>query len=614
MTGHFKIGPYRPIYLWGGPGTIRMNRLKFMDQPVDEFAHHEAHAPAGAARVVGDMYCNWVHLTYDWGFPPEIEQEDWDDFERAAAVYHEAGSPVFAYFQSSNCVFDGSYRDKDWYARNAWGQKVYYYSGRYMTCLTHPEWVDHLKAMIKGAIERGADGVFLDNLWHGSMPLSLFNTWLGSAGCHCERCKAEFQAETGYAIPSLIQPDDPATISYLRWRADQVTGLIRELAQFTQDLRPGIPVSANDFDAITRSAYLIYGIDLKALAEVQDIIMIENFGLPHWDGQNRLANNALTVRTALPIVGESAHFSVLSYDVGIGFDGLYPERRYQQGIAEAAACGASMTIKGTEYFVDGQHTVLTPADYGPIHRAIGDYNRWLEAHTELYEDGRSAAPVGLLYPGEKLWFDWQRLAPVYFGAGQTLIQAGIPWRVVMPGDDWEGLAALLAFEPIGEAPAGTRVIDMLKLWPPRPDPVISKNERLRRVISRGAEELIRLYHGSRPARRIMDGFGMAKMVTQTPLYRLPPELARQSLLRALPDPIYPRLESRDPVLIEVWERGGKRQIHLVNYAEQPQTVTVRFGAEVSGKVISPDGEEEAVQGREVEMALDIYKVLVIRSL
>ena len=37
----FQIGIYRPIYLWGGPGTIRMNRLKFMNQAVDEAAHHQ---------------------------------------------------------------------------------------------------------------------------------------------------------------------------------------------------------------------------------------------------------------------------------------------------------------------------------------------------------------------------------------------------------------------------------------------------------------------------------------------------------------------------------------------------------------------------------------------
>ena len=104
----FRVGPYRPIYLWGGPGTIRMNRLKFMNQPVDEEAHHQAHKLDGAKRVLEDLYCNWVHLMYNWGFPPEVEQEDWDDFKRAVQIYHEQDSQVFAYIQTSNCVFGNS--------------------------------------------------------------------------------------------------------------------------------------------------------------------------------------------------------------------------------------------------------------------------------------------------------------------------------------------------------------------------------------------------------------------------------------------------------------------------------------------------------------------------
>ena len=34
MNPPFKLGKYRPIYLWGGPSTIRMNKVKFMDYPV----------------------------------------------------------------------------------------------------------------------------------------------------------------------------------------------------------------------------------------------------------------------------------------------------------------------------------------------------------------------------------------------------------------------------------------------------------------------------------------------------------------------------------------------------------------------------------------------------
>lgn len=43
MKHQFTLGDYRPIYLLAGPGTIRMNKVKFMHYLVDEVAHKESH-------------------------------------------------------------------------------------------------------------------------------------------------------------------------------------------------------------------------------------------------------------------------------------------------------------------------------------------------------------------------------------------------------------------------------------------------------------------------------------------------------------------------------------------------------------------------------------------
>jgi hypothetical protein len=150
---------------------------------------------------------------YDWGFH-RTEQEDWDDFQAAAQHYHDLGSPVFAYIQTSNCVFAGSYRYKDWYALDQHGCKIFYYSGRYMACLSNPEWRQHLKDMIAGAIQRRADGIFLDHLWSGSMPVSLFGCWLNSAGCHCPLASGHRRRRRRHpggipgGIPQEIHPAD----------------------------------------------------------------------------------------------------------------------------------------------------------------------------------------------------------------------------------------------------------------------------------------------------------------------------------------------------------------------------------------------------------------------
>jgi len=623
MNDRFQIGTYRPIYLWGGPGTIRMNRLKFMNQPVDEAAHLEAYQPEAALRVINDIYSNWVHLTYDWGFPPEVEEEDWRAFEQAAAVYHQAGGKVFAYIQSSNCVFEGSHQEKDWYARDARGRKIYYYSGRFMTCLQNPAWRKHLKALARGAMERGADGIFFDNLWHGAMPAALFGTWLGSAGCHCPRCQALYQGTAGQMIPREVQPGDPEASRYLRWRADQMTNLICELREYIEDLWPGTPISANDYDFFSRNTYLVFGQDLESLATVQDVVMIENHALVKWEnenGQERLVNNALILRNARRLVDDQAHLNALSYEMGIGFDGLYPARRYQQAIGEAAACGASMTIKGTEYFVNGRHTLLTPATFAEQQMAIGDYQRWLTQQTGLYRGGSSAAPVGLLYPGERLWLDWRRIAPLYLGAGQALTQAGIPWRVVTEEDyqlgNLDELKALLVFEqeetllhPSAEGPAMIEV-RALSGWAARDKVFLERVGPARRAVTWAAESLMTAYFSSRAARVAMDWLGMSSLVTRSPVFDLPSRRARAALLAALPDGLYPHVMAAEPVLVEAWRRAEGMQVHLLNYSRRPQKVRAAFGEQVTVTAISPDkGAPQTLRGETIEFEVDIYSVL-----
>ncbi|MFW5713226.1 MAG: putative glycoside hydrolase [Brevefilum sp.] len=620
MKHKFQIGNYRPIYLWGGPGTIRMNKIKFMDYPVDEDAHREAHTSQAADRVVNTLYANWIHLMYDWGFPPEIEEEDWEDFRLAAEAYHEAGTPVFAYIQSSNCVFEGSFVEKDWYARNPKGRKIYYYSGRYMVDWTHPEWVAHLKDLIKGAIERGADGIFFDNMWYGEQPNALMGAWLGGAGCYCERCQTLYHQETGRRLPEKVLPDLADVADYLRWRARMVTATIKELSDYARELKPGCPISANDFDVTMRNSYLIYGLDVEALSDIQDVIMVENFALPRWDRQPKknLSNNALTIRNTREFVRDRAHLSVLSYDVGIGFDPVYPPRRHQQGIGEAAACGASMTIKGTEYNDGERMTLLIDPAYQAQQEAIGHYNRWLEDHQELFLERNNLSPVGLLHPEEDLWRHWMSLAPIYYGASQALTVAGIPWRVVRKDDDVQALSVLLTFTPYDrdyQFPGAEYQhvhVPAIPGWAWRKVSAVASGGMWHDLVESLGLFLLRSYHGTKLAREIMDRLNMVKLVNKKTLFDLPSRDLTDALLEIMPANISPRVTAGDPVLIEYWDQDGKEQLHLMNYGMDKQEISVQFTHPVRAEVISPDFvQKQTLHGEVLTFDLDIYSILLI---
>ena len=276
----FEIGSYRPIYLWGGPGTIRMNRVKFMDQPVNEYAHHEVHQLSGAKKIVDDIYSNWVHLMFDWGFPPETEEEDWKDFKKGCAIYHELGAKVFAYIQTSNCVYQGSFQQKDWYALDAHGRKVFYYTQRYMANLLHPEWQTHIRELITRAIAYGADGIFFDNLWDGAMSVSFGGTWLGNAGSYDLLSAEKYQADTGKSIPGDVSQDTPEVREYLTWRIQKVTQVVGGFAAHARSTKPDVVIGANDFDMVMRNSPVIYGLNLTQQAKIQDVTMIENYALP----------------------------------------------------------------------------------------------------------------------------------------------------------------------------------------------------------------------------------------------------------------------------------------------------------------------------------------------
>lgn len=630
----FAIGYHRPVYFWGGPDTVRMNRLKFMDAPTNEAVHLEAHTPQ-AARLLLEAGFNWAYLMDNWGFPPEEDEAQHHSFRQGVEVFHRAGIRVFGYVQLSNCVYTGSYRQKDWYASDPWGRPIYYYTGRYMTCWHHPEWREQLRQRVRGVVEAGADGVFFDNPWMGLHALPLLGTWVTGAGCFCPRCQAAYaRASGGLPIPTHLDPDLAETRHYLAWRADVVWRLIEELAEFARSLRPDVAVSENVYDVINRNHFADFGVDLRRAAAVSDVVMIEDHSLPRRISEGMLVNNAITCKAARAWSGETP-VTTNPYIAGIGFDPVYTPRQFRRAVAEGAACGAATVVKGTEFFDlrDGGFTLLTGAPFGEEREALGRIHRWLAAHADLYQRRQETSPVAVYFPYPDLPFDWRYAAPLTFAACQTLLVAGIPFRIVGPGS-WEGVRLLIlppgergALQPRVQAliHSGGRVIALGEgypgaqwVWPQeRPRPTfLQQHPSLCSGIGRGALALYRAYFSSRAFRRLLDGANITQRVIQggpegNPIFRVPPAEERLALLDALGDLPLPRVEAARPVLIEWWRERGREQIHLVNYDDAPQELEVVLPWMVRAHALSPDHESHlTLEGRSLRLHLDVYTVLL----
>ena len=343
--------------------------------------------------------------------------------------------------------------------------------------------------------------------------------------------------------------------------------------------------------------------------------MIEDYGLPRWEPEKGLlVNNVLTLHTARALAG-STPVTTDPYDKGIGFDGVYAPRRFVQGVAEAAACGAPMVVKGTEFVEDGTFTLLSAERFEPQRRALGQIHRWLEEHAHLYEDRQNQASIGVLFPGEDLWLDWNRLAGRYFGVGQALIAAGLPWKVVSQPEHLAGLGILLTVSNVPPGwllPDGLHIIRVTDLpgWETPAASLLARHDWLRRPVSFGVGELFRSYFHSRLMRKLLDRIGLAHFFMQSPLYALPTASQRQVLLESIGEQISPRVLADAPVLIEHWRRGKEQQVHLVNYGGEPKHVTVKFGKPMGGTIISPGKPEIRFETDAVSLNLDIYAVLV----
>ncbi len=634
---NFAVGHHRPVYFWAGPDTIRMNRLKFMGAPVNEGVHLEAHTPQ-AARLLVEAGFNWAYLMYNWGFPPEEDEAQRESFRRAVEVFHQAGIRAFGYVQLSNCVYTGSYRQKDWYALDPWGRPIHYYTGRYMVCLHHPEWRQQLRERVRGVVEAGADGVFLDNPWMGLHAISLFDTWVTGAGCYCSRCQAAYpRASGGDPIPRQLDPDDPRTRHYLSWRADEMWQLVGELAEYARSLRPGVVVAENVYDVINRNHYADFGVDLRQAARVSDLVMIEDHSLPRIVSDRMVVNNGITCKAARAWVGDTP-VTTDPYIAGIGFDPVYTPRQFRRAVAEGAACGTGTVVKGTEFYDerDGGFTLLTSAPFAAEREALGRIHRWLEAHAELYEGRQERSPVAVYFPYDTLPFEWSYAAPLTFAACQALLVEGIPFRIVGSGS-WEGVE-LLILPPSRSEPlrrrvesfigSGGRVVALGETWPQarsvwlreRPGPTfLQRHPTLRSLVGRGGMALYRAYFSSRPFRRLLDGLHITQRIIQggaegNPLFRVPTVEERSALLEAVGSLSLPRVRAARPVLITWWRQGATDQLHLVNYDDAPQEVRVELPWPVRARALSPDGEETStLEGCSLRLWLDVYTVLLLET-
>ncbi|MGE0228281.1 MAG: hypothetical protein AB7I38_08040 [Dehalococcoidia bacterium] len=606
--------PLTPAYYWAGRGSATVHRLKGFDLAVDEAAYDQAYS-VERLRWLRNAGVNMLFLSYNWGLPPEMERDDWAAFSEVASTAHDLGIRAAAYVQPSNAFALGSFAARDWYAVTPKGKRIPYYNGRFFTCLNDEAWRTTVLERVADAIARGADAVFLDNCAFGGMPIPLSRDYTAFAGCYCARCQASFgrwmeaRDLPARGVPRLFRPmRDPDAREFAHWRAWTLTEFLRTIRDTMLELDPRVVLLTNTVGAVNVNTYNLFGVDLPELAHVVDWLFVENLQSPRAD-QRHLVHNAGTFKLLQSLKPEASTLSI-SYERGIGIDGVPPARTFTRTLSEAYAAGGVPVVRATEYIEDRTWTVLQPEHHAAQLDAVRDVVDFVRGRSDLYLERRSAATVAVYVPPGLGWRGdvYPDHGSDFLAVIQALIGAAIPFRVVTRPSDLEGVRALLV--PAGvEPPRDNEVLtipfEQLGIRKRRRsllDYFVSPGEP---VLRRAGPWVVDGYFSHIHVRRFIDRLDLLfRLVFRDQFAVRTMTPAAAALLRG----VQPFVVSADgPVYADLWENEAGLQLHLVNYGERPVRVQVTNSDARAARVITPAGETP-FEGR--DLLLDTYALIL----
>jgi hypothetical protein len=376
-----------------------------------------------------------------------------------------------------------------------------------------------------------------------------------------------------------------------------------------RELKPQAVLLTNTVGAVNVNTYHLFGVDLPELAHVVDWLFVENLQSPRAD-RRQLVHNAGTFKLLQSLKPDAPTLSI-SYERGIGVDGVPAPALFRRTLAEAYAAGGVPVVRAAEYIEDRTWTLLQPALHSAQLDAVREVAGFVRQRPELYEARRSAATVAVYVPPGLGW-----RGDVYPDDGsdflaviQALVGAAIPFRVVTRMADLEGVR--LALIPTGvQAP---RDIDV----PAVPYSELGIRKRRRSLFDyfvAPAEPILRRlgpwvvdgYFSHIHVRRFIDRLDLLfRLVFRdqfTPLAMAP---HAEALLRSV-QPC--AVSASGPVYADLWESEAGLQLHLVNYTERPVRVRATDPRGASApRLIAPVGEAPLEGG---EFLLDTYAVLL----
>lgn len=364
MTNHTPTPPVpQPqragMYCWAGPGTERMIRLKYPQHRIDLPSLWQAYDEAQLVQAREKLGTTDAWVSYSWGFSEQTEQEDYAFLRQRLPNFQRQGIRTHAYVQGTNLVW-AEHQDEDYYCRDYQGRLIPYHRGRKLTCPNNPAFRAYIQRKVLLALAEDVDGVFVDNMHFGLLPLVFGRRQVTFFGCNCQHCQQQFKRDTGAAIPGLFHIHSQVFQEYVDFRVRSLMSLVQVLAD--QVHAAGKQFGTNSFDP-RLDTRLFYGTSMEALAEVQDYLLFENHHLP-----SRKRSNAYLRPLVQPL---SRPVFVVSYKKGIGREQHYSQADFDAIYSESQQVGYIPCYKASEYTTRGVWHNLRYDQLKPVQRIEG---------------------------------------------------------------------------------------------------------------------------------------------------------------------------------------------------------------------------------------------------
>ena len=334
------------FYSWSGADTVEMIRLKYFNPPIDSANILSSYSEAYIEKIKNQLGVTDIWATFSWGFGFENELEQYNFIIEKIKLFHNYDIRVHAYIQGPNRVYNQTHKKLSIWAKNAFGSKIFYHSGRYITCIQNPVFLALQDQILDYALNFPFDGIFIDNIWMGQIPLKVGKD-ISFFGCKCWNCKNKYYESTGKKIPDFYRDyiHNSYYFSYQNFRIQCVTNYLKNIAKKVHN--KNIEFGWNSYDGMQTE--FTSGLDLEATKSFCDYFLFENHSLPGYRYGKNFSNQYLSdfiQKTSKPVF-------IVSYKEGIGLEPNFSKNDIELILAESKLLSYAPCFKGGEFVTDG---------------------------------------------------------------------------------------------------------------------------------------------------------------------------------------------------------------------------------------------------------------------